>query len=550
MKKLLPLFFAFIVSVHAGTQNWSHLGYWGTSSPSWSNVGTISSSAITTGPNAGRTQITGSGTVTIYNSAIVIVRHRISNTGGAGPGVYPSGYTNNLSVSSPGTHNWSYSFVIDAAEKIEFLPGGQDTLGPGGFSNYPYELNGMTPVGKKMRWTIPANASPNPINWQVWKVADNSPVANVLQPAGAAETFVEITGPADLQYSDYVLKWWLPGLIFGAGGQWVVASTPSTNPAVAPTGGETVTTVTPPTPPEPFWYVVDDDGAAISPAKVIPTAQPTNIPTQTPGNTGGSVWRAGTGTGASLDPDTFREGVDKLIADRALAKKAEGAFDSAFGADGVAKTKGYGGTGTGAGSGNGAKDQIASAYTTPTGTMASVTTAPGGNSSPFALTVSFGTIDVDPVKIPQASAAMVWIKAMIAWTLTFVYSFWVFKHFRELTSVGAVPQLRGHDIALGAGGQASALGNAVIWTTVMLALPVAFTAALNSSGLSFPSVTGLLTTPVASVSGPWGTIVGYLIAQMIPWETLMLSLIGPLIIQAFSIPIYMGTQSAIRWLIG
>lgn len=417
--------------------------------------------------------------------------------------------------------------------------------------------NSVPAADKQLTFIIPANTSENPVHWIVVRNDSGAIVGSRLQDPGVAEYELTVQNlPSSATNTDYTLKFWLPGLAFNAGtGIWVSVN-PTGSSTTLPTN-ETVFTSTATIAPTQ----VVEEGTSPTTAQKVAVPTPTNVPTTnaTTSTTGGAVWRSVPLGSGGLQDATYMEGVDKIIASQTAIynqqKGAFGSFDGAKSADTAARTKGYGGgSGGGAGTGEGAKASAESAGSSafPSGSLSSLGGPSSGNSTPMTLHTSlFGDINFDPGANPRVSSVMTWIKAFLAWVIAGFYAFWVFNHFRELTAVGAVPQLRGHDIALGAGGAASALGNAVIWTTIILSLPVAFTAAMASAGLSMPGLTFLTSSPLPDLDGlgDFGSIAAKLIGYMIPWPTLSLALIGPIIISAFSIPIYLGIQAAIRWLI-
>jgi len=418
-------------------------------------------------------------------------------------------------------------------------------------------VNSATPTYKYLTFQLPANTGKNPISYSVVRTSTGEVMdVVVLNPGDPAGLFV-VEVPSDALATDFKLKFYIPSLKFDtAGGNWVTTSTPGTETnftlidGAAPGATAEANITTPKFHTTPTNATADQKIAVPTPAPVPPVAVDT-------ATKGGAVWRS-IPSGDGLTDTRFMEGIDKVVSGQAeqtghlstLATGLTEAKTAGTGANGNIPG-GIGGTGTG--QGNAAVGNVKAAYNIGgNGTLGNVTSIGSGSSTGFQFAIFSFNFDFDPGSNSTLVKVMAWIKALLAWGITIWYSLWVFNHFRELTSVGAVPQIRGHDIAMGAGGQATALGNAVVWTTIMLALPVAFTAAMSTAGLPMASIVSVLTSPmpqVADIGAPAG-IALKLVDYMLPYSTLVTALVARPIISAFSIPIYMSVQTAIRWLIG
>lgn len=398
---------------------------------------------------------------------------------------------------------------------------------------------------KQMTWAIPANASTQQVIWAVIKIADGSVVVQASQPAGANGFDLTATNlPSNAQASDYRLDFWLASLKFDSqGGTWYSTNTtPTVSGVPNATTGETRFTATPTTAPTSSNVITSGTTptAGQKIAVPAPSIAPTAVPTAA--GTGGGVWRTAPGS-AGLSDSVFREGVDKL-------------YDPLSGiAKGLADAKGTDPNGnsiTSAQNGAGNKAAVQSAFSIfGSGSAASAGNLDTGSTAPFSLNILGRTLNFDPAQDSRVAVVMAWMKAMIAWVLTAWWAYWVFSHFRELTSVGAVSQIRGHNAFAGTGGAAMALGNAVLWTAIVLTIPAAFAAAMSSSGLDMPSLSHVLNVPMSQLNaaGNAAAVGLKLVSYMIPWANVVIVIVGPPIVSAFSIPIYMGVQYAVRWLI-
>lgn len=391
---------------------------------------------------------------------------------------------------------------------------------------------------KQLSYKLPANTGTTAITWQLVNAAGEV-VGYVTKSPGSAETIWTVDGlPPDAERADYTLKFFMPGLKFDSeGGTWVAVTDPGSGAA----GTASVFTPTIPTSGTGSGTVVDE-GTIPTPAITAVVPAPTVGPSAPPQPvaSGGTVWRAGGGSGGITDA-VFKEGVDKLVtqnADGAAMAKA------GLGAKGLgdAATSSMGGEGTAA------KAQASAVIgSAPTGVGYSLS---AGGAPTLAVTMPSqfggGTFDFNPFSSDRFAAVCSWFRAATAWLTIALLAGWVWTQMGEwVRGFSTVPQAKGNPIVGGTGAQATALTAAALMTTAIVA---ALTALVGWSfgDINVPSLIGSITTnPMATI--PAGAL--WMLDQVFPVATMLTALVARIAFNVYASALFAGCAAVVRFIV-
>lgn len=300
-------------------------------------------------------------------------------------------------------------------------------------------------------------------------------------------------------------------------------------------------------------------------ANTIDIKAPTNLPSAPP-TSGGPVWNntSNTTTTTGLDKDTYREGINKLLAkqdaqiaqakvaeDREVARqsiweKIGAAYDKASALIAQEEANLTGGVlGTKQGEHKSAVESaISGARATPSFGKGGLSdqTATGGD---WEITwPGVATFNLDPMSQGSIGSTMVnMLKAAIAWMAVALFEWWLWTEFRGMFFLGAtLPQARGNTVA-GSGGQLTALAMAAIIVGVLVSAPGIFWA-LADSGITY----NLNTSPIDAINAPTGA--KYLFTLFVPTGTIATILAQMLIVRKGSIVLVGGAAAVIRACVG
>lgn len=422
------------------------------------------------------------------------------------------------------------------------------SVGEGGVSetNYgSYEVGASGPPGsplKQITYRLPANTGANPVNYQIWRVSDNVPVADAFMLPGAGARDLTATGlPADTVATDYVLKLWYPGLYLDGGGNWGTVNPATASNAKPDATAETVQTPAIAVPPAAV-NVVEDGTTPTSGNSIVvpsPTVSPSVAPT--PSGSGGVIWRSPPGSGGGLTDATFKEGIDKIVTGQSKLVLVAEAQTAAKGA-GEAATAGS------AAAGAAAKTTAVASYPSAPSTTGYTASGGAAPSMVFTLPGIMGghVINVNPFAEGRFSGLADWFRGALAWVTLVILGIWTWGQVAEWTrGFSTVRQAQGNAVIGGTGAQATALIAAGIITT---AIVVGTTALIGWSfgEISLPTMVAKISTnPLSGLAS--GSL--WLLDQFFPLGTMLAALVARMSFHIFASSLFAGVATLVRFVV-
>lgn len=444
---------------------------------------------------------------------------------------------------------------------ITLTPGKTGTLvvatrpiGSNTYTTVEYDL-GTSTVGsyiagnKQITWRIPANNSPNPINWQVWRNSDNAPVANYMQAPGSGATDFTASGlPSDTSASDYSLKYWVSGAALdGTNGIWVTV-----NPATVANNATDLTkpddddeTVFPAVTPTPAGSGnVLPQGTTPTADQKVNVATPSQLPSApiSPPGSGGNVWISA-GGGGGVSDGVYKEGVDKIV------KAIQDAEGEKVAKSVTAAQKAGGDAADGMGAAGAAKKvETEAAFVGVPVVPAEPSVSSSAPDLSITLPSALGgqTFNLDPFSAGRFATVATWFRQAVKWLLGVLF----FTHVVTVCApyirgISQAQQAKGNPVIGGTGAQATALVAAGLMTAAIITC-IAALLAVAFADVGFGTLASVVSAnPYAGLPGT----AAYILDQLFPLGAIVLFFVGrPLVDLAF-MKIFAAASTVVRFIV-